>query len=198
MKKAINNFFYKNGDVNGEPRWLPLLTWFSILTIIGIISLSSEIGTSFAERFLKSGIFMILGPAAGIAFWIYTMKAYEKEQDGRPFKRNFIIGAALFWSGLFGPNVGFKEDRKASIPDNPVYYFNGKVQNATDPSKKNYYFDEFKLNPVDSAYVVQWGEEPGYNNHNGYKLKGNGPRADEDWQRPVSKNAQKFVDGKRN
>lgn len=193
-----NNFFYKDGEF----RWRLLLIWFSVLTLIGIFALAPEIGTSFAERFWRSGIFQILGPAAGIYVWIKTKQYYDKEQDARNVWKGLAAGVLLFWGGLFGPNVGFKEDRKASIPDNPVYYFNGRVQNATDPSKKNYYFDEFKLNPVDSAYVVQYGEEPGYNwNWRSVvtdSTKSKAPRANEEWKRPVTRNAQKFVDGKRN
>lgn len=200
MKK--NNFFYKDG----EPRWRTLAILFALVTLVGVLALAPEIGTSFAERFWRSGIWQILGPAAGVFVWYKAKQKYDREQDARGLNKLLALGVVLFWGGLFGPNVGFKEDRKASIPDNAVYYFNGKVQNATDSTKKNYYFDEFKLNPVDSAYVVQYGEEPGYNwnwrsvvgdTADGKSPKSSAPRADEEWKRPVTKNAQKFVDGKR-
>ena len=199
MKK--DNFFYKDG----EYRWRTLLLWFSLLTLVGIFALGPEIGTSFAERFWRSGIFQILGPVAGIAVWLKTKKVYDEKQDATGLWKGLALGVVLFWGGLFGPNVGFKEDRKASIPDNPVYYFNGKVQNATDSTKKNYYFNEFKLNAEDSTYVVQYGEEPGYNwnwrsvvgDEEGKSPKSTAPRANEEWERPVTRNAQKFVDGKR-
>lgn len=196
MKK--NNFFYKDGDL----RWRTLLLLFSLFTLVGVIFLLPEIKTSFVERFGRSGIFQILGPAGAVYVWRRAKKKYEKEFDSNSIWPALVFGVLLFWGGLFGPNVGFKGDREASIPDNFVYYFNGKVQNTTDATKKNYYFKEFKLSPADSAYVVQYGEEPGYNWNWRSVLtdstKSKAPRANEEWKRPVTKNAQKFFDKKRN
>lgn len=171
---------------------------FALVTLIGFLFLLPEISTSFTERFWRSGIWQIVGPLAGVFVWYKTMQKYNREQDSRGLNKNLFLGALLFWAGLFGPNVGFKEDRKASIPDNAVYYFNGKVQNATDSTKKNYYFKEFQLNSEDSAYVVEHGEEPGYNVNWRSVLtdstKSKAPRADEEWKRPITKNAKKFTE----
>jgi len=189
------NFFVKDGEVRIRTHAI----WFAILTVVGIVSLAPEIGTSFAERFWRSGIWQVLGPAAAIFIWVKTQKKYDESQDGRGLWKGLALGALLFWGGLFGPNVGFKEDRKAGIPDNAVYHANGKVRNATDSTKKDYYFDEFTLNAVDSVYVVQYGEEPGYNINwrNAATDSSTAPRANEEWQLPVTKNKQKFVDGER-
>jgi hypothetical protein len=175
---------------------------FAIATIIGIFFLAPEIGYSFIHRFGRAGIFQILGPALGIFLFVKGKKAYDKIQDGGKVLAYFIVGALLFWAGLFGPNVGFKLDREASIPDTAIYYSNGKVINAADSTKGDYYFKQISLSTEDSAYVVKYGEEPGYNKtnsevRNGDLPKSTAPRADEDWIRPVTKEAQKFEDGKR-
>ena len=192
---------------DGELKWFALLLVFIVPTVVGISLLGPEIVTSFTERFWRSGIWQIVGPLAGIAVWIAATKYYAKKQDSvTGVMRSLAFGVILFWGGLFGPNVGFKHDREASIPDNQVYYFNGKVQNTTDVSKKNYYFKEFQLNSVDSEYVVTYGEEPGRNINwqsvlgdkpGDYAPLSKAPRANENWKRPVTKNAQKFKDGKR-
>jgi len=198
---AKTNFFYKNG----EPRWRTLLVWFVLVTIVGIAFLAPEIVSSFAHRFWRSGLFQILGPAAGIYVWLKAKKKYDQSQDARGIGNLLILGAGLFWAGLFGPNVGFKEDRKAGIPDTAVYYFNGKVKNATDSTQYNYYFNHFKVNAEDSAYIVKYGEEPGYNwvwrsvvgDKPGDSPKTHNPRSDEEWKGPVSIEQDKFDSGKR-
>lgn len=201
MKNLINKLFYKDGDL----RWRTLLLVFLAFTVFGIFYLAPEIGASFAHRFWRSGIFQILGPAAAIYVWVKTKQKYDREQDARGLHKPLLLGAVLFWAGLFGPNTGFKEDRKAGIPDTAVYYFNGKVKNATDSSAYNYYFKHFKVNAEDSTYIVTYGEEPGYNwrwrsvvgDKPGDSPKSNNPRSDEEWAGPVSIQQEKFDSGNR-
>jgi hypothetical protein len=184
--------------------WKFLLIVFSVLTVLGILFLGPEIADSFSLRFFRSGIFQILGPALGAFIFYKTVKAVKADEiDAAKVWKPLALGTLLFWAGLFGPNVGFREDKKASIPKVQVYYGNGKVINATDSNKTNYYFNEFTLNSEDSVYVVTYGEEPGYNVvwksfiGNDESLKSKAPRANEDWKRPVTNDAKEFEDGKR-
>lgn len=184
--------------------WKFLLAAFAVLTALGILFLGPEIVDSFKLRFWRSGIFQILGPALG-AFVIYkTVKAVKAVKlDGAQAWKPLVVGAILFWAGLFGPNVGFREDKKASIPKVSVYYGNGKVKNVNDSTQADYYFNEFTVSSSDSIYIVQYGEEPGYNViwqsyiGNDSTLKSKAPRANEDWKRPVTNDAKEFEDGKR-
>lgn len=196
MKKI---FFNKDGDF----RFSLYAVIFSVLTVIGIIHLAPELGYSFIHRFFRAGLWQIIGPALGIYVWVKAKKYYDNVKvDGNQLWKYFALGVVLFWGGLFGPNVGFKVDRAASIPDTAIYYANGKVKNAVDSTKNDYYFKYVTLSPVDSVYVVKYGEEPGYNKtnsavRNGTYPKSTAPRANEDWTRPITKQAQKFKDGKR-
>lgn len=184
--------------------WKFLLIVFSALTAIGIWYLGPEIADSFKLRFFRSGLFQILGPALAAFVFYKTVKAVKAVKiDAKQVWKPLAFGAILFWGGLFGPNVGFREDKKASIPKVQVYYGNGKVKNATDASKADYYFNEFKVSAEDSVYIVWYGEEPGYNEiwksyiGNDSTRKSTAPRANEDWKRPVTNDAKEFEDGKR-
>lgn len=198
MANFIKNLFVKK---DGDQRWTIQIVAALAITAFGVFRLWPEIVTNFSERIWPQGVLTILGILAGL-FWIGVTNEQNKESGGsKGVARGYLIGVALIWAGLFGTTVGLKQDRKDSIPDNAVYYFNGKVQNATDSTKKNYYFKEFSLSPEDSTYVVTYGEEPGYNKTNHVYVtdstKSTAPRANEDWKRPVTKNAQKFIDNKR-
>jgi len=184
--------------------WKFLLIVFSVLTALGIWFLGPEILDSFKYRILRSGIFQVLGPVAAAFIFYKTVKAVKADKiEAKQVWKPLAFGALLFWGGLFGPNVGFREDKKASIPKVQVYYGNGKVINTTDSTQANYYFNEFTLNSEDSIYVVTYGEEPGYNVvwqsfiGNDESLKSKAPRANEDWKRPVTNDAKEFESGKR-
>lgn len=200
MKQFLQKLFFKD---KGEFRTLPLVVVFSILTLIGIFSLAPEIGYGFSHRFFRAGIFQLLGPSVGVFLFYQANKKYKESGDGNKSIKYLLIGALLFWAGLFGSAVAQKLDRQASIPDVAIYYGNGKIKNAIEADRNDYYFKYIDLTVPDSLYVVEYGEEPGYNKTNagvrsGEYPKSIAPRADEDWQRPPTKQGQKFIDGKRN
>lgn len=199
MKQFLKKLFFK---ANGEFRTAPLLAWFTVLTLIGIFALAPEIGYGFSHRFFRAGIFQILGPAAGVFLAYKGNQVYQRTHNGNTMMKYVGVGVLLFWSGLFGSAVALKSDRSSNIPDVAIYWANGKVKNATDASRVDYYFKHVTLSETDSLYVVQYGEEPGYNKtnsavRNGSYPKSDAPRADEDWKRPATKQGKKFEEGKR-
>jgi hypothetical protein len=202
MANFIKNLFVKE---DGDQRWTGQLLAFLAITLFGMFQLWPEIVTNFSDRIWPQGVLTVVGIIAGFVAWVMATKQNNSEGGSKGVARLYYIGAALMWAGLFGTAVGLKQDRRQSIPDVNVYYFNGRVINATDSTQKNYYFKAFELNPVDSLYVVQYGEEPGRNKRwqsvigdkPGDSPKSTAPRADEDWKRPVTRQAQDFIDHKR-
>lgn len=188
LKRTWNR--WEDGDV----RWTPYLIWIGLLSIVAIIALGPEMKLGFTQRFFRAGIWTVLGIAAAGYAGHKLDQYYSRVQDGRGLGIFMFAVAALYFAALIGPHIAIKLDREAGIPDQNVYFNNGKVQNAWDSKKKNYYFRTFDISTEDSLYIVTYGEEPGYNvrwqsviNTNGAKPS-TAPRANEDWQRPAPKN----------
>jgi len=190
MKQFIKNLFVKP---NGDTRWTPYLILFIVVTSVGVAFLWNEIVYDFAHRFLRSGIWHIIGPVVG-SLLVYKTVQGANDKTKTEWSQGKIAGfmfagLLVFWFGLFAPSASLKADRSSNIPDVSIYYGNGKVKNATDSSKQDYYFKHVKLNSTDSLYVVTYGEEPGYNETNsavryGQYPKSDAPRANEEWSRP--------------
>lgn len=178
-------------DEEGDIRWTFLLVWVGIVTIVCMLLIGPEFAYGFKERFFRTTIWTILCIAAAIYIGFRLDKHLEKERDARGTNKILILIALLYFGGLVGPYVGVKIDREFGIPDATVYYNNGKVINASDPSKDNFYFHTFKVSGADSVYISQHGEEPGYNWIWRSYIQGdpakisNKPRANEQWVRPA-------------
>lgn len=163
---------------------------FAAFTALGVAFLGKAVGYEISHRFFVSGLIAIVGPLLAIGITYLAFKKYQTSQDGISLMKAIGFSAILFWATLFGPATTLQADRSSNIPDTSIYYNNGKVLNATDSSKQSYYFKHVKLNEVDSAYIVQYNEEPGYNVNrsdvrNGTLPKSTAPRANEDWTRPA-------------
>lgn len=177
-----------------------LIALFGIFFVAGSAFFGHEIAYNFAERFFRSGIWGILGSVGAIAAGYFFKKNFiDKGNDSKGLPL-LIVGFVSLVSGFWIPAVSLKADRSSNIPDVSIYYNNGKVINATDPTKTDFYFKQVHLSAPDSIYVVENGEEPGYNKTNSGVRNGDLPksdksRADEDWTRPATKEAEK-LDGK--
>ena len=180
-----------------------------IFPIVGLIValgfgfhyLGDTIAYNLSHRFWRAGVWGIVGPLAGI-YCFY--RAYKESEDitnnGTATNKLIALGYALILIGLFAPSAILKSDRSSGIPDVQIYYGNGKVLNATDSTKDNYYFKTIPVHGIDSEYIVKYSEEPGYNKTNSLvrfdtTLKSQAPRANEDWTRPAPIETQK-LDGK--
>lgn len=177
-----------------------LIALFGIFFLAGSAFFGHEIAYNFAERFFRSGIWGVVGTAALLgAGYVFKKKFVDKGNDSKGLPV-LIAGFVALVAGFWIPAVSLKSDRSSSIPDVSIYYNNGKVINVSDSSKDNFYFKQVHLSTPDSIYVVENGEEPGYNKTNsGVRSrdlpKSDKPRANEDWTRPVTKEAKK-LDGK--
>lgn len=180
---SLKKFFY---DVKGEPKWTPLLVWFSAIVIVGIAFLYPEILFNFTHRPFVASITLVL-VGVGVYLFYRAKRNYNVEADSSKAINSLGIGALAILIGLFGTTVGLKLNRESGIPDVSIYYSNGKVINVVDADEQNYYFNYVDLSAEDSVYVVEYAEEPGYNNSN-YIKAGNdsssAPRANENWSRP--------------
>lgn len=188
---------------DGDMRWTPFLLWFGALTLLGIIMLAPEIQYCLTHRFWNSGIWMVLGTAACAVIGWRVDVYYRDNQDSTGLNYVLFVAVAGFWGPLFGISSTLRLDREGGIPDVSVYYSNGRIKNATDPSKANYYFNMFNVTGADSVYITQYGEEPGYNwiwrsvvgDEKGKTPKSHAPRADEDtWQRPLPRETIKLLE----
>lgn len=196
MFKKLKNLFV---DADGQLKFSYLLALAIIFVGVAVPFFIPEIKTMFTERFIPSGLIAVGATALGAYVIKRSVDYYNNTEElGAGSIRGIMVGFIIFVAGFFGPIVTLKTDRSLSIPDNNVYYSNGRVRNATDSTKRDYYFKEFSLSPVDSIYVVENGEEPGRNKNNAIvrlspdSLKSKAPRANEDWQRPKTKNAQRL------
>lgn len=190
---------FKNKD--GELRLGVLGLLVLAITLFGASFFIPEYSFIFSNSLVRSAL-LVIGIAVSIGILIKGLKKYDEGQDGSKIVSYLVVSLFLFGASVFGPVVGLRLDREASIPDVAIYWANGKVINATDSTKDNYYFKQIPLSGDDSVYVVKYGEEPGYNKtnsqvRNGDLEKSTAPRADEDWTRPATKEAQKFVNGDR-
>lgn len=175
---------------DGSPKFSLFGAAVAIVTVIALLFFTQSIGLAF-ERFFRAGIFMIAGPVLGFLLARRAIKTYNKTQE---WKSSSIILPLLLWFiGIFGPLVAIKSDKAQGIPDEALYFSNGKIINLVE------YFDKVdSLSQKDSLYIVSYGEEPGINLNNGYmknapdSLKSKAPRANEYWTRPILKEKKKL------
>lgn len=189
MEKKATFFVDKGGDV----KWTYIAVITVIPLIIGIWILHSEIGYGIAHRFFRAGLWFFLGIAAFVFLLIKAVKYNENNADGKPAMNMIYIGWVLLFGGTLAPAIGLSGDREAGIPDARIHYANGRVLNYSDPSKETFYFKHVDVSSEDSLYILQYGEEPGYNENwssvNGF-TPSNAPRAEEGWERPKYKESK--------
>lgn len=158
----MKKFIY---DKHGDLRWTPI--WFGLLVyvLIGLVLMKPDLGLAFGPRILRSGLWIVLCPAAAAYGYYRVKKQYDAEQDSRGVNIKLFALTAIMMSGIFGSLTAIKNDQASGITDVLVVYANGHVVNATDPAERNWYFNWFRPNSVDSLYIVTHNEEPGNQPH---------------------------------
>lgn len=175
-------------DKHGDLRWSPLWVILVIYILIGLVLMKPDLGVAFGPHFWRAGLWIILCPAVGAYLYYRIKKQYDNDQTARGLNTKLFAVTAIVLSGIFGSLTAIKNDQAGGITDVLVVYANGQVVNATDPTERNWYFNYFRPNAVDSLYIVTYNEEPGIN-HTGYvtdSTRSLKPRADDYWTRPPS------------
>lgn len=163
-----------------------------VLGAIGLtIGLGNEVAYNFSNNFFTAGVWGVLGVTAGYFLAKYTLQWFKTDKISSTLMSFLLfLSSAIALGSVFGPADTLASNRGSGIPDEMAYYVNGKVKDL------KIYFSEFTLNPIDSIYVVTYGEEPGYNKtesnvRNGSWPASAAPRANEDWTRPLQNNIKK-------
>lgn len=179
-------FYQKDGKT---PRWTPIWLGILVFLVIGLIYMGGDIGLAF-RRFGRAGLWMILGTLVAVSIFYFITKLYNKEQE---FKMSwFAFPLFLLFGSILGPLVFIKSERASGIPDESGLYANGIVINCCNPDSSNYYFDIYLSNPVDSAYIVRYQQEPGYGYHPDADPAALGPRAWEGNWKHITKHAARL------